>query len=597
MKRTLLAAVLALWAAAPRATVPFMPVDEIRPGMIGTGHTVFAGSTREPFNVHILGVLKNVIGPKRDIVLARLEGGPGTVIKDAGVIQGMSGSPVYIDGRLVGAVSYALGAFPKEAIAGITPIAEMIEDAALDTPRSTAGAAPLDLPLTPERVAASLRAAHTRLFGAPMSEAAAAEGLHPIGVPLVLGGIEPRVADYLRSALSTTAFMPVAAGTGASLPRPSESGFEPGDAIGVAIVTGDLQIGATGTVTHVDGARVYAFGHPFLNLGPIDFPMMRADVVAVLPSLMSSMKIASLGEEIGAITQDRATTVAGRIGARATMIPVTMRLASERGIRREMHFGIVHDPLLTPLYSYVAVLNSLIAYERQAGASTFAIKGAVDIEDQASVTFDDVVSGDSALPAGAAAVAGPLSALLASDLGKARITGITLDVDARETTSTATIERVWIDASRPRAGDTVDVHVQMRHFRGATETVTIPIEVPAYARGRMTLRVTDGTALAEWERRDGRAETPGTIPDLVRALNRTPRANRIYVRLIAAGAGAIVNGEAMGSLPPSVQAVFTDNRAGNATALDQAVLGSWDRRLDVTIQGARELTFSLDPSR
>jgi hypothetical protein len=262
-----------------------------------------------------------------------------------------------------------------------------------------------------------------------------------------------------------------------------------------------------------------------------------------------------------------------------------------------MHFGIVHDPLLTPLYSYVAVLNSLIAYERQAGASTFAIKGAVDIEDQASVTFDDVVSGDSALPAGAAAVAGPLSALLASDLGKARITGITLDVDARETTSTATIERVWIDASRPRAGDTVDVHVQMRHFRGATETVTIPIEVPAYARGRMTLRVTDGTALAEWERRDGRAETPGTIPDLVRALNRTPRANRIYVRLIAAGAGAIVNGEAMGSLPPSVQAVFTDNRAGNATALDQAVLGSWDRRLDVTIQGARELTFSLDPSR
>ncbi|MBA3950117.1 MAG: hypothetical protein H0X44_09260, partial [Acidobacteria bacterium] len=154
MKRLLFgsAAVLSLWAAAPVAStpaMPFMPVDEIRQGMVGTGHTVFSGSTREPFNARIIGVLKNVIGPKRDIILARLEGGPGTIIRDAGVSQGMSGSPVYIDGRLIGAVSYSLGAFPKEAIAGITPIAEMIEDAALTTPRA-ASHARLELPLTPE---------------------------------------------------------------------------------------------------------------------------------------------------------------------------------------------------------------------------------------------------------------------------------------------------------------------------------------------------------------------------------------------------------------------------------------------------------------
>src|SRR5687768_3021879 len=273
MKRFLAAAVLSLWAAAPLASPSFMPVDEIRPGMVGTGHTVFAGATREPFKAHIIGVLKNVIGPKRDIILARLEGGP---IKEAGVIQGMSGSPVYINGRLVGAVSYALGAFPKEAIAGITPIGEMVEDAALATPRSTAGDAPLEFPLTPERVAASLRATHARLFGAPMSAAAAAEGLRPIGVPLVLSGIEPRVADFLRSALSTTSFTPVAAGSSGTAPRQGKPAtLEAGDAIGVSIVNGDFQIGATGTVTHVDGNRVYAFGHPFLNLGPIEFPMTR----------------------------------------------------------------------------------------------------------------------------------------------------------------------------------------------------------------------------------------------------------------------------------------------------------------------------------
>src|SRR5688500_16202262 len=159
MKRLLAVAAVSLWAAAPPASPAFMSVDEIRPGMIGTGHTVFAGATREPFKAHTIGVLRNVSGPKRDIILARLEGGP---IKDAGVIQGMSGSPVYIDGRLVGAVSYALGAFPKEAIAGITPIAEMIEDAALASPRAATGNIAPQLPLTPERVAASLRAAHAR---------------------------------------------------------------------------------------------------------------------------------------------------------------------------------------------------------------------------------------------------------------------------------------------------------------------------------------------------------------------------------------------------------------------------------------------------
>lgn len=599
MKRFLAAAVLAVWAAAPLASPAFMRVDEIRPGMVGTGHTVFAGSTREPFTARIVGVLRNVIGPKRDIILAKLEGGP---IKDAGVIQGMSGSPVYIDGRLVGAVSYALGAFPKEAFAGITPIGEMVEDAALATPRAQAGRAAIEFPLTPERVAASLRLAHTRLFGAPMSAAAVEQGLRPIGVPLTLGGIEPGVADFLRSALSTTAFVPVSAGTGVSNRsnpphQPSPRPFAPGDAIGISIINGDLQIGATGTVTYVDGARVYAFGHPFLNLGPIDFPMTRAEVMTVLPSMATSIKIAALGEEVGAITQDRATTIAGRMGARATMIPVSIKLTSERGIRRDMHFGIVHDQMLTPLYGYVAVLNALISYERQAGASTFALRGSVAVEGQPPVTFDDVVSGDMALPAGASAVAGPLAALLATDRGTARVTGITLDVAARETIATATIERVWIDAVRPRPGDIVPLHVQVRHFRGATETITIPVELPAHARGRLSLMVSDGTALADWERRDGRAETPATVADLVRVLNKTPRANRIYVRLLADLPGAVVNGEAMGSLPPSVQSVFTDNRAGNSSVLRQAVLGAWDRRLDVTVRGSRELSFSLDTSR
>jgi len=612
MKAPLLAAAFLLWAAgtapgpqlAPATPasanghaptpVAMMGVDEIRPGMTGRGQTVFAGDAREPFTAHIIGVLENVVGPGRDIILARLEGGP---IADAGVIQGMSGSPVYVDGRLIGAVSYALGAFPKAPIAGITPIAEMIEDAALTSPRPTAAAPQIALPLTAEGVATALRAAHTRLFGAPLSPAASAQGLRPIGVPLVMSGLEPGVAAYLREALATTAFAPIAGGTVAADTTRSDDPFAPGDAIGVAIVTGDLTIGATGTVTHVDGDTVYGFGHPFLNLGPIDFPMTRVDVLTVLPSMMTSMKIASLGRTVGAITQDRSTTVAGRVGTDARVVPVNLSLSSERGLHRDLSFRIVHDPLLTPLYGFVAVLNSLAAYERQAGASTFAIRGTIDVDGQAPIALEDVVSGDGALVAGAAAVAGPLAALLANDLDKAHVTGIRLDVEARETTSTATIERAWIDAVRPKPGDTIDVRVELRHYRGTTETVTIPIEIPAYAQGRATLMISDGAALAAWEQRDGRAAAPGDLAGLVRALNRTPRSNRLYVRLLADLPGAVVKGEALNTLPPSVQSVLTDSRAGEAMPLRQTVLGASERRLDVSVRGSRELTFSIESGR
>lgn len=605
MKHLLLAAALLLWAAGtPRDPQPapltppvaMMGVDEVRPGMVGHGQTVFAGDTREPFTAHIIGVLENVVGPGRDIILARLEGGP---IADAGVIQGMSGSPVYVDGRLIGAVSYALGAFPKAPIAGITPIAEMIEDAALTSPRPSADTPRVELPLTAERVATALRAAHTRLFGAPMSPAAAAQGLRPIGVPLVMSGVDPGVASYLRDALATTAFVPVSGGSGAITgdgPDPLVP-FTPGDAIGVALVTGDLTIGATGTVTHVDGDRVYGFGHPFLNLGPIDFPMTRADVLTVLPSMMTSMKIASLGRPVGSVTQDRATTIAGRVGARSRMVPVTLRLSSARGITRDLEFQLVHDPLLTPLYGFVAVLNSLTAYERQAGASTFAISGTIAVDGQAPVTLEDVVSGDGALTAGAAAVAGPLAALLATDIEKAHITGIRLEVDARETTSTATIERAWIDAVRPRPGDTIALRVELRHYRGASEILTVPIEIPAYAQGRATLMISDGATLAAWEQRDGRGSTPDDLPGLVRALNKTPRSNRLYVRLVSDAPGALVHGEALHTLPPSIQTVLTENRAGGATPLRQTVLGAWERRLDVSVRGSREIAISVDSGR
>jgi hypothetical protein len=377
---------LAIFAGdRPGAVAVQMPTSEIRPGMVGIGRTVFAGTKVEEFRAHILGVIGNVIGPQRNLIIARLEGGP---LADTGVIAGMSGSPVYVDGRLIGAVSYALGSFSKEPIAGITPIEEMTAAAAMTTPRPAAAKVQLELPATPQGLMAAFRKAlawnrpfsesgnDARLFGASaiagLDAGELGALLRPIAMPLVMSGFEPSVAAMLTPAFQDQGFIPTGGGAG---PRPGEMPFDgplkPGDALGVNFVTGDLLLGGTGTVTHIDGDQVYAFGHPMYNLGPTEFPMTRAYVYTVLPSLFSSVKLSTTSEVIGTLLQDRATTVAGRLGPGPALIPVSLTLEADRGSKRTFQFGVVKDQLFTPLMGYSALLNTLISYERQFGSATF----------------------------------------------------------------------------------------------------------------------------------------------------------------------------------------------------------------------------------
>jgi hypothetical protein len=340
--RTAAAALLAavfLGVQLPAST-PLMSIDEIRPGMVGVGRTVFQGSELKDFKVHILGVLRNVQGPKRDLILAKLE---GEGLAESGVAQGMSGSPVYIDGRLIGAVSYSIGAFSKEPIAGITPIAEM-KDATAMARRSTTQQARLELPVTREGLAAALRATYSRLapfaaraadvqaIGLPAATAAQiAPMLRPISTPLVMSGFDPETVDLISGAFREAGFTPmVSGGAGAQMP-PITGPLREGDAVGVSLITGDLEMGATGTVTHIDGDRVYAFGHPFYGLGPTEFPMTRAYVYTILPSLMTSFKISSMGETIGTIQQDRATAIAGSLGKGPALIPMNVSLLRADG--------------------------------------------------------------------------------------------------------------------------------------------------------------------------------------------------------------------------------------------------------------------------
>lgn len=603
------AAALAVLVAGVPAQSTHFPVANLKPGMVGIGHTVFQDDRLEEFRAVIIGVLRNQIGPRRDLVLARLEGGP---LAKTGVIAGMSGSPVYIDGQLLGAVSYSLGEFATEPIAGITPIDEMVEAATLPAPRRRAAITDLPTTVSPDAVYASLRQAFTavrpfadspadvRISGSTSVNPGIGTMLRPIATPLTLGGFGGALHDPLAALFREQGFLPVAAGAFAA---PQTAGtptstatLRPGDAVGVTLMDGDLELGATGTVTNVDGNRVYAFGHPFYGLGPVQFPMTRANIMAILPSLANSTKIASMGAVIGTIQQDRATTVAGTLGAGPAMIPLTITLKSERGTHKTFKMGMASDQLLTPLIAFSAISDALTSYERQNGAASYAVKGTATIRNRGTLTFEDLFSGDSATSAASSYVVAPINFLLRNSFEEVALEGLSLEFEATEQPRSATLERAWVDGTRPKAGSTVNLKVLLRTYRGEQVTTSVPVQIPPNARGSISLMVSDGARLTQFESRELQVQPAQArgVPQMLRVLNDARKNNRLYVRLVTRDGGAVVRGESLAALPPSVLAVIESDRdGGNVRPLQSALLGSWEIPTDYAISGTRTLTIPL----
>jgi hypothetical protein len=590
-----------------RAATPQMGVAEIRPGMVGVGRTVFEGTRVEEFKAHIIGVIENVIGTQRNLILARLEGGP---LATTGVIAGMSGSPVYVDGRLIGAVSYSLGSFPKEPIAGITPIAEMTDATSFSTTRPAGTKVSVEFPLSRDGLIGAFRRAlnWNRPFAARPDDVRLVAGrsagsvgaelgtmLRPIATPLSMSGFEPDLAEMFGAAFSDRGFVPVgsAAGTRAGEMR-FEGPLKPGDAVGVTFVSGDLEMSATGTVTHIDDDRVYAFGHPMYNLGPTEFPMTRAYVYTVLPSLFTSSKLSAASQVIGTFLQDRPTAIAGRLGPGPDLLPVTLTLEPDRGGRRSFKFSVVRDQLFTPLMTFSAIANTLWSYERQFGQATYAVAGRVKLGKYNPIALDNIFAGEGASSNASSYVVAPLTALVNNDYEKVQIEGLELTVKSTEDPRTATVERVWIDDVRPRAGTTVPLKILLRTYRGEDLLRTIPIDIPANAGGNLSLVVSEGHRLSVSEQREARLPQPRSVPQLVRALNRSRQNNTLYVKLLGSDPGAVVNGELLPSLPPSVLAVLEADRTGsNVNTLNSATLGEWTLRTEHAISGVRTLTLQV----
>src|SRR5262249_18229989 len=420
--------------------------------------------------------------------------------------------------------------------------------------------------------------------------------LRPIATPLAMSGFEPDLADLLGSAFQDQGFVPTggsAAGFHAG-EKPYEGPLKPGDAIGVMLVGGDLMLGATGTVTHLDGDRVYAFGHPMYNLGPTEFPMTRAYVYPVLPSLFSSMKLSSTGEVIGTFMQDRATTIAGRLGAGPRMIPISVALERTDAPRRTFKYTVVNDPLFGPLMIYASILNTLMSYERSMEAATFSVRGHVTVKNHDSIAFNNIFSGDQSSVAAAVYVIAPVLSLMGNDYEKVDLEGVDLTITTTERPKTATLERVWLDDPRPRAGRTVPLKMLLRTYRGEDQLRTVPITIPANATGALTILGSDGARLGLAEQREARSPQGRSVDQIIRTLNKGRRNDTLYVKLMSSESGAVVSGEVLSSLPPSVLAVLEGERnGGNFNPLHSATLGEWELATEHAVSGSKTLTINV----
>ena len=585
------------------ASTRFMPIEDVKPGMTGVGRAVFKGTTIEEFQAHILGVIRSNIGPQRDLILARLSGGP---LAKTGVIAGMSGSPVYIDGRLIGAVAYSIGSFATEPIAGITPIGEMVEATTrgLAAPTARVPAIPMgsDISVLAAAFAETLRPARAFVpiawpAGADASGTTAGHvaALRPIALPLSAGGLDGAAAATALSALDGAGFVlaPASADRGPQDSPAAAEPLRPGDPVGIGLITGDLQFGASGTVTDVDGTRLLAFGHPLYNVGPASFAMTRAYVHAVLPSLNSSMWLASIGDTIGTIQQDRSTAVAGTFGVRPRTIGMTVSLKREGAPDRRFAFALADHPLLTPLLAFTALVGIVSEHERDLGPATYALRGRAAIAGHPAVEFDDVYAGDQPAIAAASAVAMPLSALLTNGLEPVRVESLQVDLEGAERLRSATIERVWLDTTDVRRGTAVPVKILLNPWRGEPFVRTVSVDIPRNAEGPLTLVVADGTRFGQWEQREQRAVLrPASVDQMVKVLNASRRGNRIYIRLVGRDTGAVVNGEVMPSLPSSVLTVMQGDRGtASSPPLQSSMLGAWEIPMGIAVDGLRTLTL------
>ncbi|REJ79280.1 MAG: hypothetical protein DWQ47_00615 [Acidobacteria bacterium] len=548
----------------------FFPVGDLKEGMRGTARTVFSGSRSEEFNVEILGVLPGWIGPKQDLIVGRISGGQADRTK---VFAGMSGSPVYIDGKLVGAISYSFP-FATEAICGITPIEQMISifeqekggKASSSSPKTFSFAELAASEWLPDLADGSALSQANTVSGSSSNPlgAAVSQTFRPISVPVSFSGISQATLNRFAPQLLKAGLLPVSAPVGAArtmeMKEADENTLLGGDSVVIHLTTGDISMAASGTVTLRDGNKIYAFGHPFLAAGASSLPMSESHVVTVVPNINNSFKLAVPDGMVGRMTQDRNTGVFGELGQAPKMIPVRINLRTSRNKLETLEFSIANDELLSPLLVNMALINTIMAYERGLGDLTIEVNGKVNLNGHDPVNMKGRFGGPMAVRLAAGTVVVPVGNLLVSRFDNLSIKGIEVDLSLTEGNKVAALERIEVDRTEARAGETINIQAFVRGDSGRVFTQQIPFTIPkGTPEGSLTIEVGDGAKLQE--KSASKKFVPDTLAELIGKINEVKKNDRLYVQSYRTTKGAIVGSNEMPNLPPSVLATMNNNRS------------------------------------
>jgi hypothetical protein len=587
--------------------VEIMRVSELKPGMKATAWTVFQGTEPEPIPIEIIGLMKNAWGPKQDIILAKM-GGKALRTNVAG---GMSGSPVYINGKLIGAVALRLSVFSPDAICGITPIELMLEINDMDQSRP-------ENARTPDRLTA--RNGEVAVPGELLGRLVSAGGsgtlpqqmpaMVPIESPLVLSGFTDSAMHEFGPFFQQLGIAAVQGGASTALhsskPSPGwERSLNPGETVAGILVDGDMSVTGLGTVTYNDGKHVLAFGHSFFNLGPVDMPMSKGEVLMTLASAFQPNKMANATDIVGSLHQDRHSGIMGVLGTSTDMIPVTMKVRSldeKEGVRnqKDFHFNVFVQQKWTPYLMMLTLFNSLSQLNEFADEATYRLSGKVDLNGQSSISLSTMqASGEMPMPAPmmlAGWFGDKFNRLYLNNVKTPDVKRVNVTVDLLPERRVATIENAWVANPDVRPGEEAAVKVFLRPYRGERIEREFKVKIPSgLPKGDHRILLSDADTVNRMQNMAGMMNRFIDLPQTVSLLNQERTNNKLYVSLVESSPTAYYDDKTLPSLPSSVLNVMQAGRASNrsvftspetaseqmALPFDYVVTGSYSLRIHV----------------
>jgi len=575
---------------AAQTSQPTIPVDQIHAGMRGVAYTVFEGVKPESMDVEVLGVLHNQNGPKSDIILVRLH---GPKVEYTGVVAGMSGSPVYFDGKLAGAIAFRIGEFSKEPIAGVTPIAYMLEINALDK--------------SPAEEAAATKPGVTNVAGKTASPGDSVSlsstqdftnYLKPIEAPLIFNGFSEDTVRRFAPQFASAGVTPVM-GAGSVSNEKQPEPLEAGSAVSAILVRGDMGIAATCTVTYIDPQRLLACGHPLLQFGSVDLPMNKAQVLATLPSPLNAFKIVNTTEEVGVFVQDRHTGIMGVFNKQPDMIPVTLTIHGGAGAK-EFHYEVLNNPRLSPVAIMATVYNALHGVNEYGEEITYHLNGSINVKGFPEVALKNMFvpaeNGQPAAMAAALSLGERFGRIYDNPYNAPAVKSVNLDFDLVRERRWARLESARTDVSEARPGDEIIVETVLAPYRGERVVRQIPVKIPTSAsKGTLRILVSDGETLDRVGRTNPAFGRKLDLASTIALLNKEHANNRLYVSLLEADPEARVADKVMPTLPISVMNVM-DGMRGNQEMIvsgESNVDETATPPLDYVVSGAQLLTVTV----